>query len=90
MAELLEPHHQVRHLTADERRTLLAMIEAFPPNAPFVPGWGSAEVRALTDYWLSLQPPSHGCYAYLRVHGQEHIALSEMRRVVLTTEWGRG
>jgi hypothetical protein len=78
-----------RRLTADERRTLLAMIDAFPVDAPPVSG-RSAEERALTDYWWSLKPPSHGNYAYLRVRGQEQIALREMRRLVLTTEWGRG
>jgi hypothetical protein len=90
MAELLEPREPVHRLTADERRTLLAMIDAFPLDTPYVPGWGGPHVMALTNYWWSLKPPSHGNYAYLRVRGQEHIALREMRRLVLTTEWGRG
>jgi hypothetical protein len=78
-----------RVLTSDERHKLLAMLDAFPLDAPPVPGWGGPHVTALTDFWLSLKPPHHGNYAYLRVHGQERIALKSMRRVVLTTEWGR-
>jgi hypothetical protein len=89
MAELLERQDDVHRLTADERRTLLAMIDEFPLDALHVPGWGSVEARALTDYWLALTPPSHGCYAYLRVRGSEHIALREMRGLILSTEWGR-
>lgn len=65
------------------------MLDTFPAKPEPVPGWGCPEVIALTNLWLSLHPPSHGNYAYLRAHGQEHIALAGMRHVILTTPWGR-
>lgn len=88
VAELLERDDEVHRLTADERRKLLAMVEAFPIDALPLPGWGGPHVTALTEFWLSLKPPHHGNYAYLRVRGMEYIALAGMRKVILTTPWG--
>ena len=80
-------HAPPRHvLTAEERHALVALIDAFPRDVARDRGaW-----RPLTDLWLSLKPPRHGNYPYLRVRGMEHIALDGMRIVLRTTAWGRG
>lgn len=88
VAELLTPPPSRRALTPEQRRTLLHLLDTFPANAEPVPGRGCAEVMAITNYWLSLRPPSYGYYAYLRLPGMEHIALAGMR-AVLATAWGR-
>lgn len=87
MANLRRPE-DTSHITAEQRRTLLHLLDTFPANPEPVPGWGCAEVMALTNYWLSLRPPSYGHYASLRLPGMEHIALAGMR-AVLATDWGR-
>ena len=80
-------HAPPRHvLTAEERHALVALIDAFPRDVARDRGaW-----RPLTELWLSLKPPSYGNYLYLRLSGQEHVALAGMRAVIATTVWGRG
>jgi hypothetical protein len=82
VSELLKRHDGAHRLTADERAWLLELLDGYDATEPNA--W-----RPLTDYWLSLHPPEHGSYAFLRIRGSEHHAIREMRRVVLTTEWGR-